>query len=71
MIALTVAERNLPLLQFFAALSVKLQPPVTDSADVIPKDISHVMQHANHTSSNEFGWWRVVLLTRLRVMRCI
>ena len=48
MVILTVAERNFPLLQFLAALLVKLQAPVTGSAGVIPKDISHVVQHTNH-----------------------
>ena len=43
MIALTVAERDFPLLQFFAALPVKLQAAVAGSVDVIPKDISHVV----------------------------
>ena len=39
MIALTVAERNLPLLQFLAALSIKLQAAITRSTDIIPKVI--------------------------------
>ena len=71
MVVLAVTERNLPLLQFFAALPVELQAAVTGSADVIPKDISHVVQHANHARGDRFGRWRVVLMTRLRVMRCV
>ena len=65
MVVLTVTERDFPLLQFFSALSVELQAPVTGSADVIPKDVAHVMQHTNHTCSDGFGlrgtalrdWW--------------
>ena len=34
MIVLTVTKRDFPLLQFFTALSVKLQATVTGSADV-------------------------------------
>ena len=60
MVVLAVTERNLPLLQFFAAFFVKLQATVTGRADVIPKDISHVVQHANHTCSDGFGWWGTV-----------
>ena len=56
MIVLAVTERNLPLLQFFAAFSVELQATITRSTDVIPKDISHVVQHANHTGRDGFGW---------------
>ena len=55
MIALTMAERNLPLLQFLAALSIKLQAAITRSTDIIPKDISHVVQHTNHTGNDGFG----------------
>ena len=67
MIVLAMTECNFPLLQFFTALSVKLQATVTGSACVIPKDISHVMQHANHTSRDGFGWWSTMLLTRWRI----
>ena len=61
MVVLAVTERNLPLLQFFAPLPIKLQATVTGSANVIPKDISHVVQHANHTGSDGFGWRSTVL----------
>ena len=54
MVVLTVTERDLPLLQFLAALFVKLQATVTGRADVIPKDISHVVQHTNHTGRDGF-----------------
>mgnify|MGYP007038863631 CR=1 FL=1 len=67
MIVLTVAERNLPFLQFFASLSIKLQAAVTGSTDIISKDISHVVQHTNHTGRDGFRWWRVVLRTRWRI----
>ena len=55
MIVLTMTERNLPLLQFFAPLSVKLQATVTGRTDIISEDVAHVMQHTNHTSSDGFG----------------
>ena len=67
MIVLTMTERNFPLLQFFATLSVELQASVTGSADVIPKDISHVVQHTNHASGDGIGWWSTMLLTRWRI----
>ena len=54
MIVLAMTECNFPRLQF-AALLVKLQATVTGRADVIPKDISHMVQHANHTGGNGFG----------------
>ena len=56
MIVLAMTKSNLPLLQFFAALLVKLQSTVTGSAYVIPKDISRVVQHANHARGDRFGW---------------
>ena len=71
MVVLAVTERNFPLLQFFAALSVELQAPVTGRTDVIPKDISHVVQHTDHASDDGIGWWGTVLLSGLRVMFCI
>ena len=52
MVILTMTERNLPLLQFLAALSVELQSTVTGSTDAIPKDISHVVQHPNYMLIN-------------------
>lgn len=45
MVVLTVTERDLPLLQFFTALPVKLQAMVTGSTDVISEDVAHVVQH--------------------------
>jgi len=60
MVVLTVTERDLPLLQFFTALSVELQATVTGSTDAIPKDISHVVQHTNHTGGDRFGRWVTV-----------
>ena len=70
-IVLAVAERDLPLLQFFAALPVELQATVTGRTDVVPKDVAHVVQHTNHTGGDRFGRWVTVLLSRRRVMRCI
>lgn len=67
MIVLTMAEGNFPLPQFFAAFSVKLQATVTRSTDVISEDISHVVQHANNTSRNRFGWWGTVIRTRRHI----
>ena len=52
MIVLAMTECNFPRLQFLAAFSVELQATITRSTDVIPKDISHVVQHANHTCSD-------------------
>lgn len=54
MIVLAVAERDFPLLQFFAAFPVELQAAVTGSAYIIPEDISHVVQHTNHTGRDGF-----------------
>ena len=71
MVILTVAEGNLPLLQFFASLTVKLQAPVTGGADIISEDVTHVVQHTNHTGGDRFGRWVKVLLSRRRVMLCI
>lgn len=71
MVVLAVTERNFPLLQFFAALLVKLQTSVTGGTDVIPKYISHVVQHTDHASGDGIGWWGTVLLSGLRVMFCI
>ena len=42
MIVPTMAERNLPLLQFLAAISIKLQAAITRSTDVIPEYVTHV-----------------------------
>ena len=61
MVILTMAERDLPLLQFFSPLSVELQAAVTGSADIISEDIAHMVQHANHTGRYGFGWWGNVL----------
>ena len=66
MIVLAMTKCNFPRLQFLAALFVKLQATVTGRADVIPKDISHMVQHANHTGRDGFrrrgtvsrGWHR-------------
>ena len=56
MVILTVAEGNLPLLQLLAPLPVELQAPVTGGADIISEDVTHVVQHTNHTGSDGFGW---------------
>ena len=55
MVVLAVAKRNFPLLQFLAPLPVELQATVAGSSDVTPKDISHVVQHTNHTGNDGFG----------------
>lgn len=71
MVVLTVTERDLPLLQFFTALPVKLQAMVTGSTDVISEDVAHVVQHTNHARGDRFGRWSMMLLSRQRVMLCI
>ena len=55
MVVLAVTKRDLPLLQFFAALSIKLQAAITRSTDIIPEYVTHVVQHANHTCRDGFG----------------
>lgn len=67
MIVLTMTERDFPLLQFFSTLPVKLQATVTERTDVIPEDISHVVQHANHTGRDGFRWWSTMLSARWRI----
>ena len=67
MVVLTVAEGNFPLLQFLSTLPVKLQATVTGSADVIPEDVAHMVQHTNHTGGDGFGWRSTMLRTRLRI----
>ena len=69
MVILTVAEGNLPLLQFFASRTVKLQAPVTGGADIISEDVTHVVQHTNHTGSDGFGWRSTMLWYRRRTFR--
>ena len=70
MIVLSVTERNLPLLQFFAAFSVELQAPVTGSTDVIPEYVTHVVQHANHTCRDGLGWWGTALRCWWSTFKC-
>ena len=70
MVVLAMTERDLPLLQFFSTLLVKLQALVIGSADVIPEDISYVVQHTNHTRSDGFGWWGTVLRCWWSTFKC-
>ena len=70
MIVLAVTERNLPLLQFFAAFSVELQATITRSTDVIPEYVTHVVQHANHTCRDGFGWWGTALRCWWSTFKC-
>ena len=70
MVVFTVAKRDLPLLQFFTALPVKLQTSVTGSTGVVSEDFTHVVQHMNHTGGNGFGWRGTVLRCWWSAFKC-